>query len=101
MDIRRWADVIAKAYAADAKPPLTQELVGRLRNALTAVLDSEAGGVSNTDLPGRLNAALDTFEIDLRSVVGPRIVSLDDATGSAAMKHRSEAGQPLRAFGGQ
>ncbi len=49
----------------------------------------------------RLNATLDAFEIELRSVVGPRITSLDAATGAVAMEHRSEAGQPLRAFGGQ
>ena len=49
----------------------------------------------------RLNDALDAFEIELRSVVGPRVTSLDEATGAVAMKHRSEAGQPLRAFGGQ
>jgi hypothetical protein len=49
----------------------------------------------------RLNDALDAFETELRSVVGPRVTSLDEATRAVAMKHRSEAGQPLRAFGGQ
>src|ERR1700710_2172098 len=29
-----WADIVTDAYCADAKPPLTQELAGRVRDAL-------------------------------------------------------------------
>ncbi|SEH81846.1 MULTISPECIES: hypothetical protein [unclassified Methylobacterium] len=95
-----WAAIVTDAYCADAKPPLTQELAGRVRDALAQAVASPAG-----DAPGslldRLNDALDAFETELRSVVGPRVTSLDEATGAATMKPRSEAGQPLRAFGGQ
>ncbi len=95
-----WAAIVTDAYCADAKPPLTQELAGRVRDALAQAAASPAG-----DAPGslldRLNDALDAFETELRSVVGPRVTSLDEATGAATMKPRSEAGQPLRAFGGQ
>ncbi|MGH1588345.1 hypothetical protein ACRBEV_08210 [Methylobacterium phyllosphaerae] len=95
-----WATLVTDAYCADAKPPLTQELAGRVRDALAKAIDSPAGDASGS-LMERLNDALDAFETELRSVVGPRVTSLDEATGSVAMKHRSEAGQPLRAFGGQ
>src|SRR4051794_3251576 len=101
MDPTRWAALITDAYAADATPPLTQELIARVRGVLTNALDPGAGKRSNSDHLERVNAALDRFEAELRSVVGPRIVSLDGATGSVAMTHRSEAGRPLRAFGGQ
>lgn len=93
-----WADVVAAAYAAEAKPPLTDELIERVRETLARAL---ASGADPTAAVDRLNGALDDFEVDLGSVVGPRVASLDAAAGSAAMKHRSEAGQPLRAFGGQ
>nr|USU32403.1 hypothetical protein NG677_01350 [Methylobacterium sp. OTU13CASTA1] len=95
------ADAVTQAYVDQAKPPLTQELVERVRKALTETLDSPDGTGSDADLPRRLNAALDAFESELRSIVGPRVASLDTATGAVTMEHRSEAGQPLRAFGGQ
>jgi hypothetical protein len=95
-----WADIVTDAYCADAKPPLTQELADRVRDALAQAVASPAGDAPNS-LMDRLNDALDVFETELRSVVGPRVTSLDEATGAVAMKHRSEAGQPLRAFGGQ
>ena len=77
------------------------ELVERVRKALAETLDPPDGTGSEGDLLGRLNAALDAFESELRSIVGPRVASLDTATGAVTMEHRSEAGQPLRAFGGQ
>ncbi|MGU3419752.1 hypothetical protein [Methylobacterium sp. D54C] len=95
-----WAAIVTDAYCADAKPPLTQELAGRVRDALAQAAASPAGDAPGS-LMDRLNDALDAFETELRSVVGPRVTSLDEATGAATMKPRSEAGQPLRAFGGQ
>lgn len=96
-----WADVVTQAYAAVAKPPLTAELEARVRDLLAGELDSGTGDVSNSATLALLNSALDGFEAELRSVVGPRIASLDGAAGTVVMEHRSEAGQPLRAFGGQ
>ncbi|MEE7449815.1 hypothetical protein MRF4_19445 [Methylobacterium radiotolerans] len=97
-------DAIVQAYAAEAKPPLTEALTARLRavlaDALADSLRDQAGAAPAAPLE-RLNAALDEFEADLRSVVGPRVATLDEATGAVTMEHRSEAGQPLRAFGGQ
>ena len=95
-----WAAIVTDAYCADAKPPLTQELADRVRDALAGTIASSTADASKS-LMDRPNATLDAFEIELRSVVGPRITSLDAATGAVAMEHRSEAGQPLRAFGGQ
>ena len=70
------------------------------RSAAAQAAASPAGDAPGS-LMDRLNDALDAFETELRSVVGPRVTSLDEATGTATMKPRSEAGQPLRAFGGQ
>jgi hypothetical protein len=95
-----WADIVTDAYCADAKPPLTQELAGRVRDALAKAVASPAGDAPNS-LMDRMNDALDAFETELRSVVGPRVTCLNEAAGTVAMKYRSEAGQPLRAFGGQ
>jgi hypothetical protein len=95
-----WADIVTDAYCADAKPPLTQELADRVRDALAKAVASPAGDAPNS-LMDRMNDALDAFETELRSVVGPRVTSLNEAAGTVAMKYRSEAGQPLRAFGGQ
>lgn len=93
-------DAIVQAYAAEAKPPLTEALTARLHAVLADALRDQAGGAPAAPLE-RLNAALDEFEAELRSVVGPRVATLDEATGAVTMEHRSEAGQPLRAFGGQ
>lgn len=100
MDANRLASAAADAYAAEAKPPLTEELVARVRDALLAVV-VETGAAAATDRLERLNAALDAFEMDLDAVVGPRIASLDETSAAVTTRHRSEAGQPLRAFGGQ
>ena len=100
-DAAFWADAITGAYAADAKPPLTQELVGQVRAALLEALGAVADQHPLADRVDRLNAALDSFEVELGAVVGPRVASLDPVAGSVTMEHRSEAGQPLRAFGGQ
>lgn len=96
MDASRLAVAVTDAYAAEAKPPLTQELAGQVRDALERALASEEAGRLE-----RLNAALDAFEAELRAVVGPRVAALDEASGTVSMRPRSEAGQPLRAFGGQ
>lgn len=101
MDVTFWARAVAEAYAADAKPPLTQDLTDQVRALLAQAIESEPVEPSQAGCPVRLNAALDAFEAELRAVVGPRVASLDDASGTVTMQHRSEAGQPLRAFGGQ
>lgn len=101
MDANRLATAVAEAYAAEAKPPLTQELLARVRETLANAIEPGAGPSSGADRLERLNAALDAFETDLDAVVGPRVASLDEASGAVAMRPRSEAGQPLRAFGGQ
>ncbi|SFL92168.1 hypothetical protein [Methylorubrum salsuginis] len=100
MDASRLASAAAEAYAAEAKPPLTEELVAQVRDALLAAIE-EPGAAAETDRLDRLNAALDAFETELDAVVGPRIASLDAASAEVTTRHRSEAGQPLRAFGGQ
>ncbi|GJD56181.1 hypothetical protein [Methylobacterium dankookense] len=93
-----WAALVADAYAAEARPPLTPELSERVRADLAAALAGPADDAARVEA---LNAALDAFELDLRAVVGPRVKALDAGAGTVAMEHRSEAGQPLRAFGGQ
>lgn len=93
-----WAGLVTQAYAAEARPPLTQDLSERVRASLAEAL---AGPADDAARIAALNAALDAFELDLRAVVGPRVKALDPAAGTVAMEHRSEAGQPLRAFGGQ
>ncbi|WP_019905878.1 hypothetical protein [Methylobacterium sp. 77] len=95
------ADAVTEAYVDQAKPPLTQELIERVRSALINAIDPHGGTGSGGDPQDCINAALDAFELELQSIVGPRIASLDKATGAVTMKHRSEGGQPLRAFGGQ
>lgn len=100
-DVGRWADAVTRAYATDAKPPLTQDLVRQVHATLLEALKSAAGQGPLDNVVDRLNAALDSFEVELGAVAGPRIASLDETAGSVVMEHRSEAGQPLRAFGGQ
>ncbi|MFG5120525.1 hypothetical protein [Methylorubrum sp. POS3] len=101
MDASRLASAAADAYAAEAKPPLTEELISKVREALLSAIGAGTDAVSGTDRLERLNAALDAFETDLDAVVGPRIASLDETSATVTTRHRSEAGQPLRAFGGQ
>jgi hypothetical protein len=48
----------------------------------------------------RVNEALDAFELDLGAVVGPRVAALP-ADAAPSFVQRSEAGRPLRAYGGQ
>ncbi|MGU3538591.1 hypothetical protein [Methylobacterium sp. A54F] len=93
-----WDAEIARAYAAETKPPLTPELVDRVRHA---VADLALGDGATLDEPAiaRVNEALDAFEVSLEAVAGPRLVSAQDR--SVRMAHRSEAGRPLRSFGGQ
>ena len=101
MSTSRWAAGITKAYAASAKPPLTQELVEQVGRLVAEALEPETAQDSPLSLLDGVNAALDRFEGEIRSVVGSRVSSLDDATGDVEMRYRSEAGQPLRAYGGQ
>ncbi|MBB2960607.1 hypothetical protein [Methylobacterium sp. R2-1] len=101
MDASRLAAAVTDAYAAEAKPPLTQELIAQVRDVVAKAFASDPGESSGGDRLELLNAALDAFETELDAVVGPRVASLDEASGAVAMRPRSEAGQPLRAFGGQ
>ncbi|WP_236960705.1 hypothetical protein [Methylobacterium durans] len=48
-----------------------------------------------------MNLVLDRSEMSLHAAVGPRLAAIDPDAGKAEMVHRSEAGRPLRAFGGQ
>ena len=96
-----WAGSIAEAYAAGAKPPLTHDLAERVHRVVAEALDSESRRSTELSLLDGVNLALDHFEGDVRSIVGPRVSSLDEVSGRVEMRHRSEAGQPLRAYGGQ
>jgi len=95
-----WPVVISDAYAAEARPPLTEHLLEEIRAELAKALSGLAGEPPASRIQ-RANDALDAFEIRLRSVVGPRVDRLDEQAGAVVMKHRSEADRPLRAFGGQ
>jgi hypothetical protein len=93
-----WAAAIADAYAAETKPPLTPELTSRVRTDLAA-LDLPGGALDGARIEA-VNGALDAFELALEAVAGPRLLSAG-GSGAVAMAHRSEAGHPLRSFGGQ
>ncbi len=97
-----WSTIITEAYVAGTKPPLTEELARRVRDAvLAASKESAWTGASQGDDIARINEALDQFEQDLNAVSGPRLVTADTLSGAVEMRHRSEADHPLRAFGGQ
>lgn len=97
-----WAGIIAEAYAAKARPPLTPHLVAQVRDVVTeAVREAEAADVPEAEWCERVNLILDRSEMSLHAAVGPRLAAVDDVAGTALMVHRSEAGRPLRAFGGQ
>lgn len=97
-----WAAIVADAYAAGAKPPLTDELVEKVCQDLR---DAGIAGISDPPVDGesilRVNEALDAFELALEAVAGPRLIACDPGAGTVEMAHRSEAGRPLRSFGGQ
>ncbi|MDR7040225.1 hypothetical protein J2X36_005007 [Methylobacterium sp. BE186] len=94
------ADAVAAAYAEGTRPPLTPDLIKQVR---TAVLSDGLAGCDPEDPTciDRINRALDAFEVALEAVAGPRLVAFDLRTGAARMEARSEAGRPLRSFGGQ
>ena len=97
-----WGSIIADAYAARTRPPLTPGLLNEIRDILTeAVGEALAADVSEAEWYERINLTLDRTEMSLHSAVGPRLAALDRDAGTAEMVHRSEAGRPLRAFGGQ
>jgi hypothetical protein len=94
--------IIADAYAEKTRPPLTPGLIGEIREIITdAVREAQAAGASQAEWCERINLTLDRTEMSLHSAVGPRLAALDTDAGVAQMAHRSEAGRPLRAFGGQ
>ncbi|MDR7038574.1 MULTISPECIES: hypothetical protein [Methylobacterium] len=97
-----WAAIIAEAYAAKTRPPLTPQLLAEMRLVLAeAVREAEASHVPGAEWCERVNLVLDRSEMSLHAAVGPRLAAIDAAAGTVAMAHRSEAGRPLRAFGGQ
>jgi hypothetical protein len=95
-----WAGIIAEAYAARTRPPLTRQLVDEVRQVIAEAL-REAANSPDAEWCERVNLVLDRSEMSLHAAVGPRLAAIDDASGTAVMMHRSEAGRPLRAFGGQ
>ena len=97
-----WAEIITEAYAAKTKPPLTRRLVDEMRTIFADVLkDTEAADIPDAEWCERVNFVLDRCEMSLHAAVGPRLAAIDDTAGTALMAHRSEAGHPLRSFGGQ
>ena len=97
-----WARVIADAYAAKARPPLTRQILDDVRAVIAeALTDAEACDILEPEWCERVNLVLDRSEMSLHAAVGPRLAAIDDTTGNAVMVHRSEAGRPLRPFGGQ
>ncbi|WP_026190613.1 hypothetical protein [Methylobacterium sp. 4-46] len=97
-----WARIIAEAYAAEARPPLTQRLLEEMRVIITEALrEAEVANSPDAERCERVNLVLDRSEMSLHAAVGPRLAAIDDAAGQAVMVHRSEAGRPLRPYGGQ
>lgn len=95
----QWAQAIAEAYAEQTKPPLTDKLKQQVRERLAAAI--QGCDLFESACAEQVNAALDAFETELDAATGPRIVAIDRESGTVNVKHRSEGGQPLRAFGGQ
>jgi hypothetical protein len=96
-----WAEIVARGYADEAAPPLTPELLDTVRNALRgAGLDRPQAESLDAAAVARVNKALDAFELEINAVVGPRLAALP-AGAPPSFVQRSEAGRPLRAFGGQ
>jgi hypothetical protein len=97
-----WTTIITEAYAAQAKPPLTERLRQKLHAAISqACIGAEASHAFGSEDVAAINGVLDHFETELDAVSGPRLFGVDTASGAVQMGHRSEAGHPLRAFGGQ
>ena len=97
-----WAGIITEAYAARTRPPLTRHSVDEVRQVIAEALrEAEAANSPDTEWCECVNLVLDRSEMSLHAAVGPRLAAIDDAAGTAVMMHRSEAGRPLRAFGGQ
>lgn len=98
---RTWAGSIARGYAAETTPPLTDALREDLEAALKgAGFDLPSSDPLDATAVERINRALDAFELDLGAVVGPRVDTIS-TQGILAFRQRSEAGRPLRAYGGQ
>ncbi|KQP30585.1 hypothetical protein ASF49_13860 [Methylobacterium sp. Leaf104] len=96
-----WAELVARGYADEAAPPLTPDLLDAVRETLRrAGLDRPHAASLDADAVKRANEGLDAFELELGAVVGPRLAELP-ANGRPAFVQRSEAGRPLRAYGGQ
>ncbi|KQT83610.1 hypothetical protein ASG51_15785 [Methylobacterium sp. Leaf465] len=96
-----WAGIVAQGYADAAAPPLTPELLETVRETLRgAGLDRPQAESLDAATVARINEALDAFELEINAVVGPRVAALP-AGAPPSFVQRSEAGRPLRAFGGQ
>lgn len=101
-ETQAWSTIITEAYAAQTKPPLTEGLRQTLHAAISqACIGADASHAFSGEDVAAINAVLDHFETELDAVTGPRLFAVDTASGAVEMGHRSEAGHPLRAFGGQ
>ena len=100
---RDWADRIATAYADETTPPITPQMRDALRERLAQALTPAlmARVPSGSWAQDIVNPLLDEWERELRSEVGPRLERVEEAAGTVSMGQHSEAGHPLRAFGGQ
>ena len=96
-----WAKIIARTYASETRPPLPgdrcAELVDRIAGELAK---AEANGLPRSRWTDYINPLLDEWERS-NGIVGPRLSSIDETTGTVQMLQRSQADHPLRPFGGQ
>jgi hypothetical protein len=96
-----WADIIAEVYAADTRPPLPRDLCAELsQNIASELAKAEANGVRGQGWTDYVNPLLDEWEKS-SGVVGPRLHTVDETSGTVQMVQRSQADHPLRPFGGQ
>jgi hypothetical protein len=99
---QEWSEIIAGAYAAGSKPPLTERLLAQVRETVqNACAKTDGLTTFGSEDIARINESLDHFEQALHAVHGPRLVAVDIDSSVAQMCYRSEADHPLRAFGGQ
>src|SRR6478609_4136809 len=87
-----WGLIIADAYAAQTRPPLTPQLLQDIRGIVAdAVREAEAADAGDIEWCERVNLVLDRGEMSLHAAIGPRLAAIDRVAGTARMAHRSEA----------
>ena len=110
MDADRLAHAAAAAYAAETKPPLTDELVAQVREALRAALDVGTGPLSEADrvelnlTPGIVPAAT-VLDLVGQSLEIEKATYMENATGGVSepvaefqellQGHRHHGGEPV------